>query len=95
MLTTFPMNVDESIIDVPTFDAHADAVQLDAAALAAMNFRQLQELQWQLEQLSAREIMKHPKGSRRRALPSATLTTRFARSSAHSRWRRSAAGDGA
>jgi SAM-dependent methyltransferase len=33
-----------------------------------MSFSQLQALQWQLEQTSARTIMQHPKGSRERAL---------------------------
>jgi SAM-dependent methyltransferase len=68
MLTTLPTQIDESSIDTPTFDAHADPIQVDVASLAPMNFRQLQELQWQQEQISAREIMKHPKGSRERSL---------------------------
>src|SRR5690348_5613993 len=68
MLTTLPTQIDESNIDTPVFDAHADAAKLDAASLASMSFRQLQELQWQQEQISAQEIMKAPKGSRERSL---------------------------
>jgi SAM-dependent methyltransferase len=68
MLTTLPTPIDESSINVPTFGAQADPIQVDVASLASMTIRQLQELQWQQEQLAAQEIMKHPKGSHERSL---------------------------
>ena len=68
MLTTLPTQNDETNIDTPVFVADVDSSQLTPPSLTRMNFRQLHELQWQQEQTSAREIMKHPKGSRERGL---------------------------
>src|SRR5262245_17220334 len=67
MLTTLPNPIDESTIDALADEPRAVTGRIDAASLAGMSFRALQELQWQEEQAAAREIMRHPKSSPERA----------------------------
>lgn len=68
MTTTHPMQIESPEIDALTSAMHEFPDGGLATSLAGLSFSQLQALQWQQEQTSAREIMRHPKGSKERRL---------------------------
>jgi SAM-dependent methyltransferase len=68
MITTCDMPIGEPDIEASVPAADIILANGQSVSLAGMSFQELQALQWQQEQLSAQEIMAHPKGSPERSL---------------------------